>query len=127
MEQFPIRVLLVDDHPTVRETLRQVLATYPNVELVREAGDGEEAIAKVEELQPTVVLMDICMTKMDGITATRLIKTNCRHIAVIGLSADSRDFNVYAMQKAGALKVVRKDGATGELYGALQAAKQVIT
>src|SRR5687767_9826701 len=69
-----IRVLLVDDHPTVRETLRRVLQAYPNIEVVGEASDGDEALAQVEHLQPAVVVMDINMPRMDGITSTRLIK-----------------------------------------------------
>jgi DNA-binding NarL/FixJ family response regulator len=87
-----IRVVLVDDHPTVRQTLRSVLQPYPNIEVVGEASDGEEAIARVEHLQPEVVVMDIYMGRMDGITATRLIKAQYPQVAVIGLTIEQKDF-----------------------------------
>jgi DNA-binding NarL/FixJ family response regulator len=69
-----IRVLLVDDHATVRQGLRCTLEAYSSIEVVGEAGDGSEVLACIEKLQPTVVVMDIVMPKLDGIAATRLIK-----------------------------------------------------
>ena len=70
-----VRVLLVDDQPSVRRTLGHILQSYPNIEVVGEASDGDEAVASVGTLQPAIVVMDVKMTKMDGITAARLIKT----------------------------------------------------
>jgi DNA-binding NarL/FixJ family response regulator len=70
-----IRVLIVDDHVMVRQGLRAVLQSYPNIDVVGEAGNGEEAISSVPKLQPTIVVMDIGMPSLDGIGATRLIKT----------------------------------------------------
>jgi DNA-binding NarL/FixJ family response regulator len=116
-----IRVLLVDDHPTVRETLRGALQAYPNIEVVGEADDGEEALAKVGQLKPAVVVMDINMPRMDGITATRLIKVQYPEIAVIGLSVDNREYQVFAMKKAGAFGVLqKKEMSVGELFGVIQ-------
>ncbi|HKC93215.1 MAG TPA: response regulator transcription factor, partial [Nitrospira sp.] len=79
-----IRVLLVDDHVMVRQGLRNVLQAYPNIEVVGEAGNGEEAVSIIGKLHPAVVVMDIIMPKMDGIAATRLIRTNYPDIAVLG-------------------------------------------
>lgn len=117
-----IRVVLVDDHPTVRQTLRSTLQAYPNIEVVGEASDGEEAIVRVEDLQPAVVVMDIYMSRMDGITATRLIKAQYPQVAVIGLTIEQKDFQLYAMHTAGALEVIGKENAMAELPGAIQRA-----
>jgi DNA-binding NarL/FixJ family response regulator len=108
-EQAKIRVLLVDDHPTVRQTLRSTLEANPKIEVVGEASDGEEAIARVEHLQPAVVVMDIYMGRMDGVTATRLIKAQHPQVAVIGLTIAQKDFQLYAMHKAGAVEVIGKE------------------
>lgn len=104
-----IRVLLVDDHPTIRQTLRSALQAFPNIEVVGEASDGEEALVRVEHLQPEVVVMDIYMGRMDGITATRLIKAQHPQIAVIGLTIEQKDFHLYAMHKAGAVEIIGKE------------------
>ena len=118
----PIRVLLVDDHTMVRQGLRSALASYPNIEVVGEAGDGEEAIVSAAKLQPTVVVMDIHMTKMDGITATRLIRIQNPHIIVVGLSVDTKEYQAHAMRTAGAFEVLVKHEAVHDLYGAIQRA-----
>ena len=116
-----IRVVLVDDHPTVRQTLRSALQAYANIEVVGEASDGEEALARVEHLQPEVVVMDIYMGRMDGVTATRLIKAQHPQVAVIGLTIEQKDFQLYAMHKAGAIEVIAKENMA-ELPGAIQRA-----
>lgn len=92
-----VRVLLVDDHLMVRQTLRSILQPHPNIEVVGEAGDGDEAVVSVGTLQPDVVVMDMNMQKMDGITAARLIKTQYPHVLVLGFSADAKDYNVYGI------------------------------
>ena len=97
-----VRVLLVDDQPNVRRTLGRILEPYPNIEVVGEASDGDEAVASVGTLQPAVVVMDIKMNKMDGITAARLIKTQYPDVLVLGFSAELKDYEVNAMQQAGA-------------------------
>jgi DNA-binding NarL/FixJ family response regulator len=117
-----IRVVLVDDHTMIRQGLRTVLQSYSNIEVVGEAGDGEEAVLKVKNLQPSVVVMDIAMPKMDGIAATRLVKTQFPHIAVLGLSVTAKSYQVDAMLKAGAFEIVTKEKAVDELYGAIQKA-----
>ncbi|HJT21767.1 MAG TPA: response regulator transcription factor [Nitrospira sp.] len=117
-----IRVLLVEDHTLIRQSVRTALEAYPNIEVVGEAGDGETAVLSAIKLEPTAIVMDINMSKMDGITATRFIKLRSPHIAVVGLSVDPKDYQIYAMEKAGAFKVVNKNGALTELYEALQEA-----
>ena len=117
-----IRVLLVDDHTIVRQGLRSVLEAYPNIEVVGEASNGEEAMVSVGKLQPAVVVMDINMSKMDGITATRLIKIQYPQIAVVGLSVNAKDYQEYTMQKSGAFEVLLKESTVDDLYGAIQRA-----
>ena len=115
-----IRVLLADDHAMVRQGLRSALQAYPNIEVVGEVDDGDEAVVAASRLQPAIIVMDINMPKMDGITATRLIKTQHPQIVVIGLSVDLKDYQTYAMQKAGAAEILWKEMAVNELYGAIQ-------
>jgi DNA-binding NarL/FixJ family response regulator len=121
-----IRVLLVDDQTMLRQALRTALEAYPNIQVVGEASDGEEAVSSASKLQPTVVVMDINMSKMDGITATRLIKVQNPNITVVGLSVNPKDYQLYAMQKAGAFEVLKKDDAVNDLYGAIQRAVAAI-
>jgi DNA-binding NarL/FixJ family response regulator len=117
-----IRVLLVDDNSLVRQALRSALDAHANIEVVGEASDGEQALVCAAKLQPTVVVMDIVMPKMDGIAATRLVKTEYPQIAVIGLTREPKDYILYAMKKEGASEVVDKKNAVVELYGAIQRA-----
>ena len=83
----PIGVLLVDDHMVVRSGLSTVLSVYDDLKLVGEAGDGEEAIRLCERLQPDVILMDLLMPKMDGVTAIKEIKARWPQIQVIALTS----------------------------------------
>ena len=117
-----IRVLIVDDHEMVRDSLKSVLDEYPNLEIVGEAGDGEEAIRMVTKLRPSLVIMDINLPKIDGITATRYIKTHHPEVAVIGLSLIVQSNSEDAMKRAGAFEVVDKEKIVHELYGAMQRA-----
>ena len=117
-----IRVLLVDDHAMVRQGLRCTLEGYPNIEVVGEASDGDEALACVPKIQPTVIVMDIVMPKMDGILATRLIKTQYPYIAIVGLTRELKDYTAYSMKKAGAFEVVDKKNAVFELSNAIERA-----
>ena len=117
-----IRVLLVDDHAMVRQGLRCTLEGYPNIEVVGEASDGDEALVFVTKVQPTVVVIDVIMPKMDGIAATRLIKTQYPQIAVVGLTRELKDYTAYSMKKAGAFEVVDKKNAVVELYNAIERA-----
>ena len=115
VQALHIRVLLADDKEMVRQILRRALQDYPNIEVVGEASDGEEAVAVASKLLPSVIVMDISMSKMDGITATR-------QIAVIGLSVHREAHQIDAMQKAGAFEILAKDDAVTDLYSAIQRA-----
>ena len=121
-----VPVLLVDDLRDVRRTLHHILQHYPDIEVVGEASDGDEAVASVGTLQPVVVVMDIKMNKMDGITATRLIKTQYPDVLVLGFSAELKDYEVNAMQQAGAFEVLRIENIMNELYPAIQRALAAI-
>jgi len=107
---------LVDDHAMVREGLRSVLESYDDVEVVGEAANGEEAVAMVQRLRPTMVVMDINMPKMNGIEATAHISKTYPEIQVIGLSVNASGNNVQAMSKAGAVLLLTKEAAVNELY-----------
>jgi len=115
-EKHRIRVLLVDDHAMVREGLRSVLESYDDVEVVGEAANGEEAVAMVQRLRPTMVVMDINMPKMNGIEATAHISRTYPEIQVIGLSVNASGNNIQAMSKAGAVLLLTKEAAVNELY-----------
>ena len=121
-----IHVLLVDDYAMFRQALRAYLEEYPNIKVMGEAEDGEAAVLSAAKLRPTAIIMDINMSRMDGITATRLIKKENPDIAVIGLSLHPVDYRIYPMVKAGAFKVLDKDGGMTDLYGALQQAVAAI-
>ena len=101
-----IRVLLVDDHRILREGLRSCLESVPNIEVVGDACNGEEAMRCIEKLQPHVVVMDINMPKMDGVTATRLMTGQYPDVAVVGLSVTEDQYHKAAMERAGALGVL---------------------
>jgi DNA-binding NarL/FixJ family response regulator len=117
-----VRLLIAEDHPALRETLRSVLKQYPEIDIVGEATNGEDAVLRAEELQPEIVLMDISMPKLDGIGATLRIKAKSSRTAVLGLSVYSEGHLVDAMLKAGAVAVVLKERATEDLYDAIQRA-----
>ena len=118
-----IKVLLIDDHVKVRQGVRELLSSYPNIEVVGEAGDGEEGVHQVQQLQPSVVVMDISMPKMDGIMSTRLIKIQYPRILVVGLSVFTQHSGQREeMIKAGAFEVIGKERAVEELYSAIQKA-----
>jgi DNA-binding NarL/FixJ family response regulator len=117
-----IRVLIAEDNAAYRYALLRVLKEYPNLEVVGEVTNGEDAILRAEELRPTIVLMDINMPKLDGIAATRHIKAHYNEITVIGLSVRADRHYVDAMRNAGAAEFLPKEKATEDLYGAIQRA-----
>jgi DNA-binding NarL/FixJ family response regulator len=114
------RILLVDDECLVRGVLSRILADYPDLEVVGQAATGDEAISSVETLRPHVVVMDIRMPKMDGITAAREIKTRYPEVQIIALSEFAYGYHADAMLKAGALAVYQKSNAFEELYPAIR-------
>ncbi len=116
----PIRVLLVDDHTMVREGLRNMLDFYPDVDVIGEARNGQEALAAVEALQPSVVVMDITMPTMNGIDATAEITSRFPGTIVIGLSVQAGPAYEEAMRDAGAAMLLTKEAALDDLYRAIR-------
>lgn len=116
-----IRLMLVDDHPVVREGLRAILATTPDIEVVAEAGDGLEAIEKVKECEPQVVLMDLRMPGVDGLEATRRIKSQFPSTTVIVLTIYDSDAYVVDAVRAGAGGYLLKDASKDLLVHTIRA------
>jgi len=115
-----IRVLLVDDHAVVRKGIRAVLSTEPDIEVVGEASDGEEALVQAAALQPDVILMDLVMPKMDGIEATRQVTTRQPGVRVLVLTSFVAHDKVFPAIKAGALGYVLKDTGPDDLVRAIR-------
>lgn len=119
-----VRVLVVDDHPVMREGLMRLLSNEPDMEVVGEASDGHAAIDFATRLNPDVVLMDVNMPGMGGIESTRLIRSRLPHVKVVGLSMMDGDEVSQAMLAAGASAHLSKGGATGDIVSAIRACMQ---
>ena len=117
-----IRILLADDHSVVRQGLRMFLSLDPEFEVVGEAADGAQALKMARELQPDVVLMDMLMPVMDGITATGHIRRELPDTEVIALTSVLEDGAVVGAIKAGAIGYLLKDTQQEELIRAIKAA-----
>ena len=116
-----ITVVLAEDHVLVREGTRELLEQQPDLQVVAEAGDGEEAICAVLEHQPDVAVMDISMPGLNGIEATKRIKLENPSTAVLALTAYDSDQYVFALLEAGAAGYLLKDVSTSELVDAIRA------
>ena len=119
---MPIRILIVDDHSVVRQGLRMFLSLDPELEVTGEASNGQEAIEMVKLLNPDVVLMDLLMPVMDGITATEIIRSNHKETEVIALTSVLEDASVVNAVRAGAIGYLLKDTQADELCRAIKAA-----
>ncbi len=117
-----IRVLIVDDHALVRQGLRLFLRTDPDLEVVGEAGDGEEAVRLAAELRPDVVLMDLLLPKLDGIRATEAVRKTLPDTQVVALTSVLEDASVVGAVKAGAIGYLLKNVEAAELIDAIHAA-----
>jgi NarL family two-component system response regulator LiaR len=115
-----IRVLVADDHPVVRQGLRTFLALQEDLEVVAEAGDGEEAVEKVGELLPDVVVMDLVMPKLDGIEAIRRIRDLSPTTRVLVLTSFLDDAKVFPAVRAGAAGYLLKDVEPADLAAAIR-------
>jgi len=116
-----IKILIADDHAFVREGTRRILEQESDLEVVAEAGDGEEAVKMASELKPDVALIDVAMPKLDGIEATRQIKALCPAVAVLVLSAYDDDQFVFGLLEAGAAGYMLKNVRGQEIVDAIRA------
>jgi DNA-binding NarL/FixJ family response regulator len=116
------RVLLVDDHVLVRQGIKSLLDSHENLRVVGEASDGQRAIDLTKELQPDVVIMDVNLPVLDGMTATVHITRDCPETVVIALSVHDDRHIMETMHEAGAVAFVSKGSLTEELYKAIEQA-----
>ena len=121
---MPIKVLIADDHAFYREGVRAFLNNTADVEVVGEAGNGDEAIAKTSELAPAVILMDLKMPGMNGIEATRRIHETDSTIGVLVLTMFDDDDSVFAAMRAGARGYLLKDADKDEVVRAIVAVER---
>jgi NarL family two-component system response regulator LiaR len=115
-----IRILLADDHVLVRQGTRELLEQQEDMEVVAEAGDGEEAVRLAASRRPDVVIMDISMPKLNGIEATQQIKARHPATAVLVLTAYDDDQYIFALLEAGAAGYLLKDVQASELIKAVR-------
>ncbi len=124
MSTAPIRVLVVDDHPIVRGGIVAALANEPDFEVVGEAGDGVAALEQVARLDPDVVLMDLRMPTMDGVTATRSIRESYPRTVVVVLTTYESDDDILSAIEAGATGYLLKAVPRTELVAGIRSAAQ---
>ena len=115
-----IRIIVADDHAVVREGTRRLLEKEPDMELVGEAAEGEEAVRLIETLQPDVAILDISMPKLSGIEVTRRTKTVNPRTAILILSAYDDDEYVFALLESGAAGYLLKDAPAQEVIDAVR-------
>lgn len=117
-----VRVIIVDDHPVVREGLAMLLAEEPDIEVVGQAADGDEAIALATRVQPDVVVMDLMMPALDGVAATRGLRAAGVSSNVLVLTSFAEDARIRDALQAGAVGYLLKDVRQPELLRAIRAA-----
>jgi NarL family two-component system response regulator LiaR len=115
-----IRVFIADDHPVVRRGIKGLLDTEPDMKVVGEATNGQDAVEEVIRLEPDIVLMDLVMPAMDGIEATRQIRAARPEVRILVLTSFATDDKVFPAIKAGALGYLIKDTAPEELLRAIR-------
>jgi DNA-binding NarL/FixJ family response regulator len=117
----PYRVMLVDDHPLIREAIGHLIAGAPEFELIGEAADGTECLARIDELHPDILILDIAMPEMNGEQVARELRRRHPELKIIALSGYTDRQFVRAMTKAGAKGYVVKSASGRELIHALRA------
>jgi two-component system NarL family response regulator len=118
----PVRVVIADDHSVYRSGLHRGLEADPTIAVVAEAGDGQEAIARVEELVPDVVLMDVRMPRLNGIDAARAIRSRVPKVRVVMLTVSEDEDDLFEAIKAGANGYLLKELPPDEVADAIHAA-----
>lgn len=124
MTENPVRILIVDDHALVRKGLIALLSVKPDVQVVGEAADGDEAVRLARELNPDVILLDLIMPNKDGITALQEIREDNAAAKVLILTSFVEEEKVKAVLDAGANGFQLKDTSPAELLTAIQAVHQ---
>lgn len=117
-----IRVLLAEDHETVRDGLKLLLQSQPDIEIVGEVADGEAAVDRARRLSPHVVVMDLSMPRMNGLSATRALKQTAPNVAIVALTRHDDEAYVRELLGAGASGYVLKQSSFSELLRAIRAA-----
>lgn len=116
-----IRIMLADDHALMREGLRALLASVPDISVIGEARTGREAVSAVQQLDPDVIVMDVAMPDLNGIEAARLIHARHLAIRIVMLSMHSTAEHVYRAFEAGASGYLLKETAADEVITAVRA------
>jgi two-component system, NarL family, response regulator LiaR len=119
-----IKILIADDHPLIRQGLQVIIEAQPDLELVGEAVNGDQAIRQAQALQPDIVIMDLQMPVKDGLTATREIAQLAPQVQVLVLTSFPEDDNVYEAIKAGAMGFLLKDSSADYLLDAIRAVRR---
>ncbi|UCH59695.1 MAG: response regulator transcription factor [Anaerolineales bacterium] len=119
---MPVKVIIVDDHSVVRQGLRMFLSLEEDIEILGEASNGQEAVSMVKKLQPDVVIMDLLMPVMDGVTATEIIRREHPDTEVLALTSVLEDAQIVNAIRAGAIGYLLKDTQADELCRAIRAA-----
>jgi len=119
MAKQSIRLLVVDDHAIVRKGIKALLSSLEDIEVVGEAGDGQDAVDKTNKLIPDVVLMDLVMPRFDGISAISQISSEHPNIKIIALTSFATDDKVFPAIKAGAIGYILKDSDPDDLIKAI--------
>ena len=124
LESMAIRILLVDDHPIVRQGLKTLLAGHPGWEVIGEASDGMEAVDKADSLQPDVMVLDVTMPRMNGLEACRLIRGKAPGMEILFVTQHDSPQMMREALEAGARGYVVKSNAARDLLEAVEAVSQ---
>ena len=116
-----VRVLIAEDHQTVREGIKLILKAQPDMEVIGEAGDGQAAIEQTKKLEPDVVLMDVSMPRLNGLKATKELSACCPNVKVLALTRHKDDGYLQQLLRAGAAGYVLKQSPSSELLHAIRA------
>jgi DNA-binding NarL/FixJ family response regulator len=116
-----LRILLADDHETVRAGLKLIISAQPDMEIISEVGDGRAAVARAQELLPDLVVMDISMPHLNGLKATEKLKAICPQVKILALTRHTDDAYLQQLLRAGASGYVLKQSPPAELLHAIRA------